>query len=129
MADQRAGWHIITIQTATVPSVESQDLVSSSSHGWQAGDYWSGGSTVWGPSTKSVTEGMNKNLNSGYYGFKLYCYASSCNNQGYLDVPKVDLTATENQGPALTAVGSGNLWYQAGHYVWNPSGDSWSIEL
>jgi hypothetical protein len=119
----------ITIDTANVPTVESSDLVASSSHGWQAGDFWAGGSTVWGPNTTSVTEGVDNPLNSGYYGFKLYCYASSCNNQGYVDVPQVDLTATENQGPALTAVGSNNLWYQSGRYVWNPTGDPWSIEL
>jgi hypothetical protein len=119
----------ITIDTVTVPYIESSDLVSSSAHGWQAADYWSGGSTIWGPNTTSATEGENNYLNSSYYGFRLYCYSSSCNNQGFLDVPQIDLTATENQGPALTAVGSNNLWYQAGHYVWNPAGDPWSIAL
>ena len=43
--------------------------------------------------------------------------------------PPIDLTVEENQGPGLIAVGSNNLWYQAGHDVWNPAGDPWSIEL
>jgi hypothetical protein len=37
--------------------------------------------------------------------------------------------AVENQGPSLTAVGAGNLWYQTGRYVWNPAGDPWPITL
>jgi hypothetical protein len=119
----------IAIDSVTVPYIESSDLVSSSAHGWQAAGYWSGGSTIWGPNTTSATEGEDNYLNSSYYGFRLYCYASSCNNQGYLQVPEVKLTATENRGPGLLAVASNNLWYQAGHYVWNPSGDPWSIEL
>jgi hypothetical protein len=119
----------ITIDSVTLPYVYSSDLVGSGSYGWRAGDYWAGGSNTWGPGTTQLSEGVDYPLNSGYYGFKLYCYASSCNNQGYLQVPEVDVTANENQGPGLTAVASNNLWYQAGHYVWNPSGDPWSIEL
>ncbi len=65
-------------------------------------------------------------LNSSYYGFKLYCYASSCNNQGYLKVFEVDLIATRNPGAQPVALGT-NLWYQAGRWVWNPPGDPWSI--
>jgi hypothetical protein len=33
----------ITIDSVTLPNVESQGLVSSGSYGWQAGDYWSWG--------------------------------------------------------------------------------------
>jgi len=119
----------ITIDTVNLPSISSSALVGASSHGWQAGDYWAGGSSVWGPSTTSVSEGTLNNMNSSYYGFKLYCYASSCNNQGYLQVGEVDLQATENQGPGITAVGSGNLWYQGSSWVWNPAGDPWPADI
>ena len=113
----------ITIESAFVPTIVSSNLVSSSSYGWRAGDYWAGASTIWSPTATSVTEGENNPLNSSYYGFKLWCYASSCKNNGYLDVPQVDLSATENQGPGLLAVGANNLWYQGGNWVWNPAGD------
>ena len=72
----------ITITQAAIPSIQSSGLVSPGSHGWQAADYWSGGTNVWGPGTTSVNEGVNFPLNTSYYGFKLYCFASSCNNQG-----------------------------------------------
>ncbi|MHB8696376.1 MAG: hypothetical protein ACYDHH_34645, partial [Solirubrobacteraceae bacterium] len=123
----------ITIETAAIPSIQSSGLVSNGSNGWQAADYWAGYSNpghVWGPGTTSINpEGATTPLNSPFYGFKLYCYASSCSNNGSVFVYEVDISATENQGPALTAVGSNNLWYQGGHYVWNPPGDPWSIEL
>jgi hypothetical protein len=48
---------------------------------------------------------------------------------GWLAVYGVDLTATENQGPSLIAAGSDNLWYHAGHYVWNAPGDPLPIAI
>ncbi len=119
----------INIDSVTLPSITSSGLVSSGAYGWRAGDFWAGGTTTWGPRTTEASEGQNWPLNSSYYGFKLYCYASSCNNRGYLGVSEVDLTASENRGPSLIAIGSNNLWYQAGHYVWNAPGDTWPITL
>lgn len=121
----------ITIDAANLPSVTSYALVSPSSHGWQAASYWAGGNHVWSPSDTSEYDGSGYpyGLNSSYYGFKLYCYASSCNNQGYVDVGEVDVQATENQGPAIAAVGSGNLWYQGSGWVWNPSGNPWPADV
>jgi hypothetical protein len=118
----------VAISEVTLPSVTSSGLGSS---GWQAGDYWDGGSTVWAPGTTTVNEG---GLNSSYYGFKLYCEASSCNNQGYLQVSEVSLVASEGTGPTLLATGGGNLWYEGSQYapttyVWNPAGDPWSLAL
>ncbi|MGO9957759.1 MAG: hypothetical protein ACLP50_17605 [Solirubrobacteraceae bacterium] len=119
----------IAIESVSIPTVTSTGLVSSTASGWRAGDYWAGDSTTWGPHTTTVMQGQTWPMNSSYYGFKLYCYASSCNNQGSVQVREVDLTASESQGPGLTAVGANNLWYQAGQYVWNPPGAPFSIEL
>ena len=119
----------ITIASVTLPQITSSGLVSSGSYGWRAGDFWAGGDSTWGPRTTQDSEGQNSPLNSSYFGFMLYCYASRCNNLGYLDVSQVDLTATETRGPSLLALGSNNLWYQAGRYVWNAPGDAWPITL
>ncbi len=119
----------ILIDTATIPQIETAGIVSSSAYGWRAADYWSGGHTTWEPSTSQISEGINYPLDSSYFGFKLFCYASKCNNSGYVKVFEVDLTAIENQQPILEALGSNNLWYQTGHWIWNPSGDPWPFLL
>ena len=59
----------------------------------------------------------------------MICGWASCSNFGDIYLNSIQLTAEEDQGPALTAVGGGNLWYQASHWVWNPPGDLWSIAL
>jgi hypothetical protein len=59
----------------------------------------------------------------------MVCGWSSCSNFGGIFVNSIELTATEDQGPGLTAVGSDNLWYQSNGWVWNPPGDPWSVEL
>ncbi|MHB8696159.1 MAG: hypothetical protein ACYDHH_33525, partial [Solirubrobacteraceae bacterium] len=69
----------ITIDSATIPSIQSAGLVSNGSYGWQAAEFWAGATHVWGPGTTTASPGANTPLNSSYYGFKLYCYASSCN--------------------------------------------------
>jgi hypothetical protein len=74
-----------------------------------------------------VTEGSASQPLGSYYGFKMYCYAASCNLPAITTVKDVDVTASETQGPGLVADGSNNLWYQTGHYVWNPAGNPWSI--
>jgi hypothetical protein len=119
----------ITISAVQVPTIQSAGLVTTSQHGWLGRAYWSGGYDTWGVNTTSADYGFGPPLNTSYWGFQLYCAASSCNNQGWLQVPEVDLNATENQGPNLVAVGTNNLWYQSGNYVWNPTGNPWSIEL
>ncbi len=68
----------ITIDSVWIPLVESSGLVPSTADGWRAGDYWSGASTTWGPHTTDVGQGQDSPMNTSYYGFKLYCYASSC---------------------------------------------------
>ncbi len=102
----------LAITRAYISSLQTMGL--SSGHGWQAGGFWNGGSNVWSPSASSASTGLNA-ISSSYYGFKLYCFSSSCPGitSGMFDasvtVPAIDLTVDENQGPALTAVGSTNL--------------------
>jgi hypothetical protein len=117
----------ITIETVQVPTIDSDGLVKVTQHGWLGRSYWSSGYATWGVNTSSETDGGNNPLNSSYWGFQLYCYSSSCGEAGYLDVPELDVTATENRGPRLSAIGSNNLWTEAGGWVWNPPGDPWSI--
>ena len=59
----------------------------------------------------------------------MVCGWSSCSNFGDIYLNSIQLIATEDQGPGLTAVGSDNLWYQSSHWVWNPPGDPWSLAL
>jgi len=94
--------------------------------GWGGGSYYAGGGHGWHDS--DVWE-SDTGFSSSYWGFQMICGWSSCSNFGGIYVNSIQLTATENQGPALTAVGSGNLWYQGSHWVWNPAGDPWSIAL
>lgn len=121
----------LTITSASVPFIE--DFGLSSGHGWNAGSFWNGGSDVWSPTSTTASTGISP-ISSSYYGFKLYCYSSSCPGitrdlrDASVTVPEIDLTVDEDQGPALIAVGSNNLWYQRG-WVWNPAGDPWSIEV
>jgi hypothetical protein len=119
----------ITIERAQVPSINSAGLVTTSQHGWLGRSFWSGGYDPWGVNTASAYDGAVTPVNSSYWGFQLYCNASTCNNRGYLQVPQVDLTATEIEAPQLIAVGWDNLWYQGEGYVWNPPGDPWSADI
>ena len=59
----------------------------------------------------------------------MICGWSSCGNFADIYLNSIQLTATEDQGPGLTAVGSDNLWHQSNRWVWNPPGDPWSLEL
>jgi hypothetical protein len=94
--------------------------------GWGGGSYYAGGGTQWqsGDSVES-----DSGFSSSYWGFQMVCGWSSCKNFGEIYLNSIQLTGTENQGPGLTAVGANNLWYQGGHWVWNPPGDPWSIAL
>jgi len=94
--------------------------------GWGGGGYWAGGGDSWSGGASSRTDGP---FNSPYWGFQMICGASSCSQSGAISVNTVQLVAVESQGPSLTAVGAGNLWYQTGRYVWNPAGDPWPITL
>jgi hypothetical protein len=94
--------------------------------GWGGGSYYAGGGSQW---HDSDTQEQDGSFSSSYWGFQMICGWSSCKNFGGIFVNSIQLTGTENQGPALTAVGGNNLWYQGGHWIWNPPGDPWSIAL
>ncbi len=94
--------------------------------GWGGGSYYAGGGSQW---HDGDTDELDTGFDSSYWGFQMICGWSKCPNFGGIYLNSIQLTATENQGPALTAVGPGNLWYQASHWIWNPGGDPWSIEL
>lgn len=94
--------------------------------GWGGGSYYAGGGSGWHDG--DVFEN-DASFNSSYWGFQMICGWSSCSNFGGIYLNSIQLTATENQGPALVAAGSNNLWYQGSRWVWNPPGDPWSIAL
>jgi hypothetical protein len=128
-AGSRIGYQInapagITINAAYVGANAITNINNGA--GWGGGGYWSGGGDAWVGGQTSESDGL---FNSSYWGFQMICGASSCSNPGGISVNTVQLTATENQGPTLTAVGANNLWYETSHYVWNPAGDAWPITL
>ena len=122
----------LTITAASISNMTALGL--SNGHGWNAGGFWNGGSDAWSANATSASTPF-AGIDSSYYGFKLYCYSSSCPGlvdgmyDASLTVPLINLTVEENQSPAMVAIGSDNLWYQGGNYVWNPSGDDFSAEL
>ncbi len=78
-------------------------------------------------------DGVNLGISPGsrYFGWEAGCWLkSSCSTSSsvgaVLGVQGIRLTAQENSGPSLLALGSNNLWYQAGR--WIRSG-SWPISL
>jgi hypothetical protein len=114
----------VTITSAFVSPWYIYDI--NNGQGWGGGSYYTGGGRGW---TDADTQELDPSFSSSYWGFQMICGWSSCSNFGGIYVNSIQLTATENQGPALTAVGSGNLWYQGSHWIWNAAGDPWSIAL
>lgn len=105
-----------------------------------SGDGWGGGS-FWGPGSKDGNDWPAANCSSNStgqwsdypegvsrYGFQIVCGQASCSG-GYAYVPSFTLSATETTQPSLIAVGTDNIWYQGGKWLWNPSGDPWSASL
>jgi hypothetical protein len=93
---------------------------------WGGGSYYSGGGSQW--ATGDISE-SNTGFSSSYWGFQLVCGHSPCTDGAVMSVNAITLTASENQGPALIAVGANNIWYQSAHWIWNAPGDPWSIAL
>ena len=127
----------LAIVSATIPNAVATGIVSSNQNGWQAASFWDSGANIWRPNAfaHGPTNVVDSGIWSDTYGVKLYCYAASCPQGGGptlspgVYVPQIDLTVAEGRGPSLVAVGSSNLWYQASDYVWNPSGDPFSVEM
>jgi hypothetical protein len=114
----------VAINSVLVSPWEIYDL--NNNMGWGGGSYYAGGGSQW---HDSDTVESDSGFSSSYWGFQMICGWSTCKNFGGIYLNSIVLTATENQGPALTAVGGDNLWYQADHWIWNPSGDPWPISL
>ena len=128
-AGSRIGYQVnapagVTI-TSAVSNVNNVDNINDGG-GWGGGGYWAGGGDAWITNVGAETDGP---FNSPYWGFQQICGWSNCNNDGAIILNSIQLTASESQGPSLAAMGSNNLWYQTGHYVWNPPGDPWPITL
>ena len=114
----------ITIDTALA---EGSIYNLNNGRGWGGGSYCgSGCGSEW--HSGDTTE-LDRNIDSNYWGFAIICGWASCSNPASIFLDSVTLTATENQGPGLLALGANNLWYQANHYIWNPAGDPWPITL
>ena len=63
------------------------------------------------------------------WGFSMVCGWSTCSNYAAITLSSIQLIASEGTGPSLAALGSNNLWYQGGNWVWNSPGNSWPITL
>lgn len=126
----------ITINSAWTENGDVQ--TSNLANGFVVGDFWiDNGTGQYGGSTlasgqhwlNTTLEGT-QNINSGIYGIQMVCTHSggSCDGQAYptFTVNGIELQATENQGPAIVAEGSNNLWYQGGQYV---RGSGWPISF
>jgi len=110
----------VAITSALVNPYEIYDLNNNT--GWGGGSYYAGGGGQWDAGDPSESD---SGFSSSYWGFQMICGWSSCGNYGGIFLNSIELIANEDQGPGLTAVGSNNLWYQGGHWIWNPSGDAW----
>ncbi|HXZ78154.1 MAG TPA: hypothetical protein VEH31_45770, partial [Streptosporangiaceae bacterium] len=117
----------VTINSVWIPLGDlTVDNINQSGSPWGGGDYWQGGGTPWASGQTAHSAG---GFNSPYYGFQITCPNGGCGSQAAILVRGIQLQATENQGPSLVALGADNLWYQGGHWIWNPPGDPWSIAL
>jgi hypothetical protein len=114
--------------TITQAQVSPAALINENDgHQWGGGSFYNGGGTTWATGDNSE---LDAGFSSSYWGFQIVCGASPCNNSGaVLSVNSIRLTVHEAQGPALVAQGANNLFYQTGHYVWNPVGDGWPITV
>lgn len=124
----------VTITGATANFQQSGPLGTS---GWGSGDFYSGGGNPWNPSATSTFP--DPPFASSYWGFQIGCssHVSSCAfatttnppsaQPAVLAVNAIQFQASEAQSPSLIAAGADNLYYESGHYVWNPAGDPWSI--
>jgi hypothetical protein len=124
--------------TITSAWTQNGDVYGFSSRGFVIGDFWKDNSTgsYGGSRLASGQRWFNTgvegtpNINSSIYGMQVVCTSSTpCDGSAILDVTGIELAGVENQGPSLTALGGDNLWYQGGHWIWNPPGDPWSIAL
>ncbi len=116
-AGTQASWQAnapagISITGALIAPNQMYSVHVNDGTGWGGGFYWAGGGALAHNSERSY--GVS-GLNSGYFGFHVICGWSSCDgstNPAQLTVESIYLTATETQGPSLTA--PDGLWQAPG---------------
>ena len=115
----------IAINSASVALYDVTNV--NNGQGWGGGSYFAGGGGGW---HNGDAYEFDNSFSSGYWGFQMICGWAHCTNFGMIYANTITLTATENQGPSLIALGGNNLWYQSGRWVRNDSGDGgWPITL
>jgi hypothetical protein len=118
----------ITINSATLSP--STILNINDGQGWSGITFWAGGrgrlASQQFTSNRLNTDGP---FSSSFWGIQMICGWSQCSSPGQINLNAVTLTATENQGPNLTALGSNNLWYQTGRWIWNAPGNAWPLTV
>lgn len=128
-----AGWRLTAPPGLTITGVYIQTLGVidvNDNQGWGGGYYFAGGGGEVNPNTTNLIIPAGS-MNSSYFAMWIVCGWSPCHNAAWIETGEggVKLTLSESQGPSLLADGSNNLWYQGGHYIWNPPGDPWPLTL
>ena len=97
--------------------------------GWVGGSFFAGGGSAWSAVTSILSDPP---FASSYWGAVVECAPGyACGGAGQITLRSITLSATESQGPSLSAQGTGNLWNQTrqGEWIWNAPGDPWPITL
>jgi hypothetical protein len=120
----------ITINSASISQGQTYGI--SHGEGWSA--YWFRAGRIGALHGFRVANDTAVNadngFNSRYFGIALKCDWAQCTNPAQVSLNNIRLTASEAQGPAITSIGgAGNLWNQAGRWIWNAPGNSWPLEL
>lgn len=118
-AGTRANWAAnapagMAITGASIAANQMYSIHLNDGTGWGGGFFWAGGGAGTNNSEHSYAV---SGLDSPYFGFSVVCGWSTCNgstNPAQLTIQSISLTATETQGPSLTA--PDGLW-QAGGWV------------
>ena len=97
----------LTINYATLTGANILNV--NNGQGWGGGSFYAGGGSQW---YNGQTGDYDGPFNSSYWGFQIVCGWSSCSNPANIYAGGIQLTAVENKGPTIAAVGSNNLWFQ-----------------
>lgn len=104
----------ITIDGASVIYPHSRAV--GDGYGWRGRFFWKGGQVA--VTRRYDRRGCcSRHFRSRRFGWRIFCFASSCDRPAMLDVGGIELVATENRAPTIAASGTTNLWYQAGKWV------------
>jgi len=134
----RMGYQISAPSGITINQVDYDDNQLqniANGRGWTGFTYWNGGTApvhLNGTAVDASASGpsLDSNLNTSYWGIELRCVQSVCSWPGLIQLDQITVYASEAQGPSITPVAdAGSLWAQTGHWIWNPSGDSWALPV